>query len=175
MQQIQSNQLEWGVLAPGNYKYYGTDGVWAKAFQDLDTSILALWYTPTGVGWPVKAGSFTRNMADASNTQTIAHWLWVAPRYIKFSYSQLQWPTVQISCSGIWDWTNDITLGAIWDSWLWSIAAWLDATKSIRYHTAELPYVTGEIGTVDATNFDITWVKNNSPTGSLLVLWEAYA
>lgn len=52
--QIQSQDLEGWVVAPGNYKYYGTDGAGAKAFQDITTILTALWYT-TGWGssWPV--------------------------------------------------------------------------------------------------------------------------
>lgn len=47
MEQIQSNQLENWTLLPGNYKYYGTEGTWAKAFQDLNTSVAALWFINT--------------------------------------------------------------------------------------------------------------------------------
>lgn len=49
--QIQSQDLEGWVVAPGNYKYYGTDGVGAEWFQDLDTAVSALWYTQSVQAW----------------------------------------------------------------------------------------------------------------------------
>jgi len=43
--QIQSQDLEGWVVAPGNYKYYGTDWVWTEWFQDLDTAVAALGFS----------------------------------------------------------------------------------------------------------------------------------
>lgn len=46
--QIQSQDLDWGVATPGNYKYYGTDGAGVKAFQDLLTQLANIGITPGG-------------------------------------------------------------------------------------------------------------------------------
>lgn len=113
-------------------------------------------------------GVFTKNMADASAGQNIAHGLGFIPKFVKM--------TAYFS-----DGTHSfVSLGTYNGSTTSNIYFYpaFDAASGTTNIIRLIP-VSGNIQaatiTVDATNLILDWTKTLSPTGSAYVLWEAYA
>lgn len=73
--QIQSQDLEGGVVTPGNNKYYGTEWTGTKWFQDLATVLTALGYTTWGT-WatvPNKTAVYNAGATIAINDH-LSYW-----------------------------------------------------------------------------------------------------
>lgn len=116
----------------------------------------------------------TKNAADASTTQNIAHGLGIIPKFVSieaicksantasadggfaFAKTFYNWTTqssiANYPSNGTPVYTNDnaFTLNAAWNNWT-------------------------QVGVVtfDATNIIITWTKTGSPTGTFYLLWSA--
>lgn len=118
------------------------------------------------------AGSTTRASWASTGSETIAHWLWQAPRLVEFYFTQNQsWATNNIMWFGYYDGTSNKCIcnqdnGA-------DANPWLNTTKSIVVQNSSWDWWTATT-TVDATNITISWTK----TGSGLdvdVIWKANA
>lgn len=114
----------------------------------------------------------TRLTSNSTGSQTIAHWLGIAPRMVQFQYVQL----VAIwAWNGVWlwsyDWTTNRSIG-IYDAWatteyrVWSTfciertnSSWVGRTASAA---------------VDATNITLSWTKWGAGL-DIWVLWTAHA
>lgn len=118
-----------------------------------------------------KNGTATKNLADASTTQNIAHGLGRTPRYVKIT-------VLGVPVTG----TSAETQQAI------SVYNGTTQSSLTHYNEAGIPtivttltlgsggsstYQTGVI-TFDGTNIIITWTKQGSPTGTHTLLWEAF-
>lgn len=114
------------------------------------------------------SGVFTKDIADASVAQTIAHGLGRTPRFIRMTHLTAT-GTSGVTGAGAY---NGTTVSQV----LWDHNGITKATDS----TNIVSYLTGAesqkaVPTFDATNITLTWTKVGSPTGSIVVLWEAYA
>lgn len=120
-----------------------------------------------------KTGTTTKALTDASTSQNIAHGLGVTPKFIRiigvnynsniFSWSHGVYNGTTQSCLATF---QDVTSGVIFN----------DATSIIRLYGAgsNTAYQTG-VASIDSTNITISWTKNNSPTGTGQIMWEAFA
>lgn len=111
----------------------------------------------------VAKGTATKNLADASTTQNIAHGLGFIPvQFIVVGVPPANSNNnIAISLSG-----NDIAAG--------TISADLPAATFNISTTSGTNRQLGVI-TADATNIIITWTKTGSPTGTANLAWQAIA
>jgi len=123
-----------------------------------------------------KCGQTTKNAADASTTQNIAHGLGKTPKIVRitafaksatgssadqglaFAYTIYN-GTTQASAS---NYSNSAT------------PAYVDDNTFTLNAAAGAGTQTGVV-TFDSTNIIITWTKTNSPTGTFFLIWEAEA
>jgi hypothetical protein len=139
----------------------------AQATDLIDGGSTVLHYHPATVG------TTTKNVADASATQAIAHGLGSAPKYVRItgimdSGSDAQ-QTVGI---GVYNGTTQASIAGYNNG-----APDYVVTNAFRFNTVATggnEYSQGVI-TVDATNINIAWTKTGSPTGTIQLLWEAFA
>jgi len=121
------------------------------------------------------AGSATKNLADASTTQVIAHGLGVTPLKVRMKAAYC--PSTQYSLITEGTWANGVYAATGLLLREGSSTAEADTAISsssfiIRMHSDDATYYqTGTI-TVDATNITITWTKNGSPSGTQTFYWE---
>lgn len=116
-------------------------------------------------------GSTTYDVSTASGTQNIAHGLGAIPRYVKISCKFIAGAGTVSDTFAVYNGTTQSSLSAAWDTGSSTFEETTTTFKIIGGNTSD--YVTGVI-TVDATNIMIAWTKNNSPTGTASLLWEAF-
>lgn len=108
------------------------------------------------------SGASSKDLADASTTQNIAHGLGITPTSFKISGIGPSTGVVALSISG-----NSVshapsnTLGSA------------GVTTSFNFSVTSGAYQDGVV-TADATNIIITWTKTGSPTGTARMIWEAF-
>lgn len=130
------------------------------ATSNLQTQISA-------IGIPsYKNGTTSKDLADASTTQNIAHGLGSVPKTIALNFA--------FSSPGfgrfVYNGTTKSTVGYVLSNGAYRSIA---GTDVVLYESANnVQYQTGVV-TWDATNIIITWVKTNSPTGTWVISWEA--
>ena len=113
-------------------------------------------------------GVTTKNAADASGTQNIAHGLGKTPRKIRID-ALLEVGGYSYNAKTIYNGTTRSSIfvrrtgGTPFQGQLFEIGSG-DAANYMR-----------GVVTFDATNIIITWTKTNSPTGTYNLLWEAEA
>ena len=117
----------------------------------------------------VAFGSTTKDLADASGAQTIAHGLAATPRYVKLT------STFTVADQAI-SFTTTNYNGTQYSLYSFSAADGADtgAGATFRISASDSTYQEGVV-TVDATNITITWTKTSTPTGIADLIWEAYA
>lgn len=124
-----------------------------------------------------KAGIASKDTADASTTQTIAHGLGRTPKGVRYRVrTTMSAATGSVVGDGIWDGSNDYFVGMRDLTGASAPTAWNSSSYSIGLTNGDtLPSATGQTGitSVDSTNITITWTKNGSPTGTLSFMWEA--
>lgn len=135
--------------------------------------------TPVVASIQFKNGTTTKNLSDASATQTIAHGLGKSPSYVRltiisnvatsgisgavpiYSYAQVVYNgTTQSSVSAYGAGTTNTTT---------------DTTFTVGPATNATSTNNTGVVTVDSTNISIAWTKNGTPTGTAQILWEAFA
>jgi len=117
---------------------------------------------------PFASGTTTKNSADASTTQTIAHGLGIAPKCVRI--------TAMIASNG-----NNYLSKTTYNGTTQSSVSIVNGNAGVpRLNTnfdlnttADSSADTTGVVTVDATNINIAWTKNGSPTGTYTLLWEA--
>lgn len=119
-----------------------------------------------------KNGDTTKNAADASGTQNIAHGCGKTPKFVRITAmavgSASSWnnPTA-ITCyngttqSSVSAYNNNTNITVVANTFT------LNATNTTATQTGVL--------TFDSTNIIITWTKTNSPAGTYTLMWEAQA
>ncbi len=143
------------------------------------TTVLAS-YQPTMV---FKCGVASKNIADASTTQTIAHGLGIAPKVVRLT-ALIAATERNYFVSGVYNGTtncmvwssimNGATSSGAGSSTAMAIALSGDDTSGAPDDPTTTTSQTGVV-TWDATNITITWTKQGSPTGTKSFLWEAQA
>lgn len=113
-----------------------------------------------------KTGTTTKNAADASWTQNIAHWLSRTPRYIRIT--AISWESggfiTTYRAETTYNWTTQSSI-----SYYFANQVTTDFTLNIAWANATQ---TGVV-TCDGTNIIITRTKTNSPTWTYTILREA--
>lgn len=129
-----------------------------------------------------KNGTTTYNLTTASGTQTIAHGLGKTPKYIRIKWilSVTDSGTdTRYRGDGVYNGTtvSSIQEGTNGAGGTGAYSNYTDTTNIINYNSG----ATGSdvqqraVPTFDATNITLTWTKTNSPTGTINILWEAFA
>jgi len=121
-----------------------------------------------------KNGTTTRDASLASSTQTIAHGLGVAPKYVRITALI---NTVNTNGTGIqfnqslavYNGTTQSSMSVQAQS---TTTSAVTTTFILSSGTLVSDYQTGVI-TVDATNINIAWTKTGAPSGTWTLLWEA--
>lgn len=118
-------------------------------------------------------GTTTKNSADASTTQNIAHGLGIIPKKIKlqFNATTAGVSLVQFS-TAVYNGTTQSAISC-WGPSGGSMVT--DASFSLNVTNNDAAARNLGVITFDATNIIITWTKTNSPAGTYQVLWEAEA
>lgn len=137
----------------------------------LDIDITAA----SGVGSPLTStnGTTTKNAADASATQTIAHGLGQIPKEVTIKAISVgsSGGEILFTASAFYNGTTQSSNSNYRDN---SVGAISDNTFSINTANATGAYSRGVI-TFDATNIYIAWTKTGGATGTYQILWEALA
>lgn len=127
----------------------------------------------TAIGTAVYTnGTTTKNAADASATQTIAHGLGVIPSKVTINASESVGASgneVLFTAEAIYNGTTQSSQSNYRDSFVGAVS---DNTFSLNSANATGAYTRGVV-TFDATNIYIAWTKTGSPTGTYQILWEA--
>lgn len=118
-------------------------------------------------------GDETKNAADASTTQNIAHGLGAAPSNVEI-IAMLKGPTASavdegLSISHVF--YNGTTQSSMSNYVSGAIVYTTD--NSFTLNTSQTTGTQVGVVTVDATNIIITWTKTGSPTGTYILLWRA--
>lgn len=118
----------------------------------------------------------TKNAADASTTQTIAHGLGKTPKFVRIR-AFCEWASgagdsIPAISESVYNWTTQssvsfYTTGSSFASW----AGTVDTTFTLNtnWYSGTQTWVI----TVDGTNISIAWTRTNNPTGTYTLLWEA--
>lgn len=132
----------------------------------------------TNIANPItyKSGTTTKNAADASTTQTIAHGLGKTPKRVRIS---AKCNNGGASANDVNSYTADTTYNGTTQS---SVSTY--GQSSSPYATTATTFSlnasqsngdqTGVL-TFDSTNITITWTKTSSPSGTYSMMWEAEA
>lgn len=115
-----------------------------------------------------KNGSTTKNAADSSATQTIAHGGGRIPKYVRIfaQFGNASAGTAN-SAQTVYNGTTQSSTS------LQGLNSALSSAFRIGQGTGGTDYSEGVV-TFDATNISIVWTKNNNPTGTYNLLWEYY-
>jgi len=114
-------------------------------------------------------GTTTYNLATASGTQNIAHGLGRIPKKIRITGIKDYGYTTGINVL-----SYNGTIGACVRRAYVASASYESVGTTLKFYlsAAIAHYATGTV-TFDATNIIITWVKTESPTGTVYIMWEA--
>lgn len=117
----------------------------------------------------ITSGVTSKNLTT-TGAQTIAHGLSATPKYIKISAHYTD-NTAQSISLGTY---NGTSTNSTYSFQTGSVSATgTDTSNVVRLYsggTANYAYATAA---VDGTNITLTWSKNNSPTGTAYLIWEA--
>ena len=122
------------------------------------------------IGTTFKSGTTTKDAADASATQNIAHGLGVIPDYVRITANG---PAGSVTQSSDRAYTvyNGTTQSSV--STVGAPNVFTTSTEFVLNNTNTANNTQKGVVTFDATNIIITWTKANSPTGIYTLLWEA--
>ena len=120
-----------------------------------------------------KFGIATKNIADASGTQVIAHGLGRIPIKIRLWCLATNASTLGNGSIGISNGTDQAAVGHNFAGG--APSEWSSSAFAIGLNADQNPATAGQTGviSVDATNITITWTKSGAPTGTRAFLWEA--
>jgi hypothetical protein len=134
----------------------------------------------------IQVGTTTKDSADASTTQNIAHGLGIIPKFVKiFAMPQVNNELITTNA-------QSIAITSYNGSTQTSLSNWNTTATGGKYaqddgatgagsftlnHLTQSGSTTTQTGVVtfDATNIIITWTKTGSPSGVYDFMWEAYA
>lgn len=123
------------------------------------------------------SGLSSKNTADASTTQTIAHGLGKIPKRVKFTVLAKTPSVTNIQYHiGVFDASGNNSVGTLHGTSSGTFVSYISNVYAIALCGGTvLPSTIGQTGvvTVDATNITITWTKNGTPAGTVDFMWEA--
>ena len=130
-----------------------------------------------------KNGTTTYNLATASGTQTIAHGLGKAPKFIKIKWmlavSGSGSAVTMFRGEGVY---NGTTVSALWEGNYGGGSAAYNSNSSstniISYNNSSggTDLSAYAVPTYDGTNITLTWTRSAvAPSGTINILWEAFA
>lgn len=126
------------------------------------------------------SGAATRDISAANSTQTIAHGLSNVPRVVRIRGANTNGTAVGGVAFAVWT-ASGGGKGVTFTSFEGGTVAdadLIDTPSGILVRSNKSPssddFVLGTIS-VDATNINIAWVKNNSPVGTFSFVWETEA
>lgn len=123
-------------------------------------------------------GTTTKNAADASTTQNIAHGLGKTPKKIKIKAigesSSGAGDSIPAISETVYNGTTQSSVSIYSDGTAFQAGAATIATTFTLNVSGASGTQTGVV-TFDSTNIIITWTKTSSPTGTYTLLWEAEA
>lgn len=128
--------------------------------------------SPSGTPISYTSGTTTKDSADASTTQTIAHGLGKTPKKVKIRCIGLTSATtgVNISAEAVYNGTTQSSTSIYYIN---SGNTFIqDNTFSLNMSGGSNNWTRGVI-TFDATNINIAWTKTGNPAGTYYILWEA--
>jgi hypothetical protein len=186
-----SNHPNFGGRASGgtgNVEYNNTTDGWVAFansdlyYKNIEATIdIVVKTNQSGVipaemlGNTVTNGNISKNLADASTIQTVAHGLARIPKKIVFH--SLGIVTVDTFISrGIYTPSGQRCIGVFMSeggstaSTDTEISDTNNALRLVEGNSSR--FQTGNIS-VDRTNFYITWTKTSTPTGTINIMWEA--
>lgn len=123
-------------------------------------------------------GETTKDAADASATQTIAHGLGKTPKKVKI---KLYVPLTNnagyttLLAEAVYNGTTQTSHSVYQNNSGGGAAYNYDNTFSLNSGTSSGSNWTRGVITVDSTNISIAWTKTGSPTGTYNLVWEAEA
>jgi len=141
----------------------GTNGQYLVADSTQTTGLK--YYTITNA-----SGTTTKNAADASATQNIAHGLGTIPVNCSivatsvFSSTNVQWLKAETTYNGTTQSSNSVYISG-------NVATTADNTFTLNIDTAA--GTQRGVVTFDATNIIITWTKTGTASGTYQLLWKA--
>lgn len=172
-----------GLSALAIKKNYNADTITGDL---LANQIIEVAYDSTNTCWQLLSpvaqsvkyanGSTTKNSADASTTQNIAHGLGVAPKYVKITALNADTAIANGTAPGFYySYTtyNGTTQSSLSINRSSTTAVLLSTDFRLTSGSAASTDYTAGVVTVDATNIIITWTKNSNPTGTYSLVWEA--
>lgn len=119
-------------------------------------------------------GTTSKNAADASTSQNIAHGLGVAPKRVRLNFLYARTNDGQMGV-GTFDSSGQNSISLYMASGSSAASASSNTAAIVIYGSQTLTtYQTGVVS-VDATNITITWTKTSTPTGTANIIWEAEA
>jgi hypothetical protein len=125
-----------------------------------------------------KNGTTTKNVADASGTQTIAHGLGKAPKYVRFTYVAPALTGSTVGGTGVY---NGTTVSNVYNYNNTSPSTYNVTTSSTNVIVWDssgggTALTQVAVPTYDATNITLTWTRSAAaPSGTFTILWEAFA
>ncbi len=131
--------------------------------------------SPTSNGTVYKNGITTKNAADASTTQNIAHGLGSTPRFVTINaYSAKGTGAGNVVPLYAYTVYNGTTQSSYSIYGAASANSLTESTSFILNNASSTDTQTGVV-TFDSTNIIITWTKSGSPTGTYNIVWTAQA
>lgn len=129
-----------------------------------------------------KNGTTTYNLTTASGTQTIAHGLGKTPKYIRIKWILSitdSGTDTKYRGDGVYNGTtvSSIQEGTNGASGTGAYSNYIDTTNIINYNSGGTGSDVQQraVPTFDGTNITLTWTKTGSPSGTINILWEAFA
>jgi hypothetical protein len=126
------------------------------------------------------SGQTTKNLADASTTQTIAHGLGTTPSVVRIKAMYSEEISGDNEAS---DATAETVLSGGSQKSIYQARKWMYSSNGqYALHGSGFVVYGGDVSggdyqtgvvTVDATNISIAWTKRGAPTGTAYLLWEA--
>ncbi len=115
-----------------------------------------------------KNGDTTKNSADASGTQNIAHGLGKIPKSVRIQAMLNVGEPMTLIANTVYNGTTQSSMS------MYRIGgATATTTNTFTLNNANTSGTQTGVVTFDATNIIITWTKTGSPTGTYYLLWEA--
>lgn len=120
--------------------------------------------------WKFSSWVSTKDLADASGAQTIAHWLGRIPKNVKITAAAPAGTTNPFTPFTVYNGTTQSSLSYYGDgSTLW----YRSATWALLLGDSSWARYQSWVVTFDSTNITITWTKTSVPTGTMPLIWEA--
>jgi hypothetical protein len=117
-----------------------------------------------------KNGVTTYDLSTATGTQNIAHGLGIIPKKIRIT-TQIGFAGTIRRNIGVYNGTTTSTLWSDETASTGIVAT--DTTNIIKYRDNNNGDQQFAVGTFDATNIILSWTKSGTPSGTLLIMWEA--